>query len=193
MFTLSKRMVTTNTNKSITKNNNKMGSIQWIISRKFSGPQEPKDTRDPWDVDPDWWDARHWEKIVEDLEFEIAHYDDEWAIIGKDELEYDLYFAKRMYEWRKLEEPKYLTAKEAYDEGIVESAFGTVGFKMRAELDYRVIGGRGGVDTQQNFYDDAFIYGPFGTEDKPVLVPSRNRYRMVGCIGMSYEIYIVIY
>merc|ERR1711920_287988 len=88
-----------------------------------------------------------------------------------------------MLEWRKLEEPKYLTGPQAYEEGVVESAFGYVGYKLRAELDYRVIGGRGGVDTGQNYWDDNFLYGPFGTEENPVLVPSRGRYRFVGCVG----------
>eukprot|EP01083_Nonionella_stella_P083544 231054_1 len=154
-----------------------------VQQRAFSGPQEPEDTRSKYDVEPDYWDAWHWEKIVADVEFEIANYDPAYAIIEMVELEHDLKFAKKMLEWRQLEVPKYLTGPQAYEEGVVESAFGYVGYKLRAELDYRVIGGRGGVDTGQNFWDDNFIYGPFGTEENPVLVPSRGRYRYVGCVG----------
>jgi len=154
-----------------------------LAKRPFSGPQEPSDTRSKYDVEPDYWDAWHWEKIVSDIEFEIAHYDPLYAIIDVAELEYDLKFSKKMLEWRKLEEPKYLQPQQAYEEGVVESAFGYVGYKLRAELDYRVVGGRGGVDTGQNYWDDNFLYGPFGTEENPVLVPSRGRYRFVGCVG----------
>ena len=171
---------------------NKSAAVS-VQKRAFSGPQEPADTRSKYDVEPDYWDAWHWEKIVGDIEFEIANYDPGYAIIDVSELEYDLKFAKKMLEWRKLEEPKYLTGPQAYEEGVVESAFGYVGYKLRAELDYRVVGGRGGVDTGQNFWDDNFLYGPFGTEENPVLVPSKGRYRFVGCVGMLYIKYIVSY
>lgn len=159
------------------------GSVSLFIYCVQIGPQEPYDTRKAEDVEPDFWDAWQWETIIESIEFEVSNYDPDYAIIGIDELEYDLKFAKKMYEWRSLEEPKYLQADEAFDEGVIESAFSSVGYKMRAELDYRVIGGRGGFDTQQNYYDDNYLYGPFGTEENPVLVPSRGRYRYVGCIG----------
>eukprot|EP00486_Rosalina_sp_Unknown_P012212 CAMPEP_0201580474 /NCGR_PEP_ID=MMETSP0190_2-20130828/47132_1 /ASSEMBLY_ACC=CAM_ASM_000263 /TAXON_ID=37353 /ORGANISM="Rosalina sp." /LENGTH=84 /DNA_ID=CAMNT_0048016579 /DNA_START=40 /DNA_END=291 /DNA_ORIENTATION=+ len=52
-----------------------------ISVRPFSGPQEPPDTRSKYDVEPDYWDAWHWEKIVADIEFEIANYDPGYAII----------------------------------------------------------------------------------------------------------------
>jgi len=161
----------------------KPSSMSAIQKRAFSGPQEPADTRTKYDVEPDYWDSWHWEKIVADIEFEIANYDPAYAVIDVSELEYDLRFSKKMLDWRKLEEPKYLTGPQAFEEGVVESAFGYVGYKLRAELDYRVIGGRGGVDTGQNYWDDNFLYGPFGTEENPVLVPSRGRYRYVGCVG----------
>jgi len=151
--------------------------------RHFSGPQEPPDHRKPEDVDPDWWDAHHWEKVIEDIQFEIDNYDPDWSIMGVDELKYDLHFAKKMFEWRKLEEPKYLTPDQVKELGYFESAFGFVGYKQRSELDYRVIGGRGGHDTGRSFYDNRHLYGPFGTEENPILVPSRGRYRFVGCLG----------
>ena len=88
-----------------------------------------------------------------------------------------------MLEWRKLEEPKYLQPHEAAREGTIESVFGYAGYKLRAEIDYRVIGGRGGLDTKAAFYDHQYLYGPFGTEENPVYVPSRGRFRMVGCLG----------
>ena len=55
--------------------------------REFSGPQEPLDTRKPEDVEPDFWDAWHWQKIVEDIEFEIQHYDPHYAILPLEEFE----------------------------------------------------------------------------------------------------------
>eukprot|EP00483_Globobulimina_turgida_P000013 UN00013 len=73
-----------------------------VQKRAFSGPQEPPDTRSKYDVEPDYWDAWHWEKIVGDIEFEIANYDPAYAVIDVIELEYDLKFAKKMLEWRKL-------------------------------------------------------------------------------------------
>jgi len=151
--------------------------------RHFSGPQEPPDTRRPEDVDPDWWDGWHWARVIDDIEFEIQHYDPDWAIIPLEELQYDLKFAMKMYEWRSLEEPKYLTPGQAWEQGVIESEFAYIGGRMRAELDYRVIGGRGGVDTHEAFYGDGVLYGPFGTEEKPVLIPSRGRWRVVGCKG----------
>lgn len=166
------------------KNSSKINSSLYQIQiRNFSGPQEPADTRHPDEVEPDYWDAWHWNRIVEDIEFELEHYDPDYAILKREEFEYDLKFAKRMLEWRKLEPQKYLTPEQCAEEGVIESAFGYVGYKMRAELDYRVVGGRGGVDTKEKFYDNQYLYGPFGTEDNPVLVPSRGRFRFVGCIG----------
>ncbi len=98
-----------------------------------------------------------------------------------------------MHEWRKLEAPKYLKPHETAEQGIIESAFGYVGYKMRAELDYRVIGGRGGVDTHEDFYLNSALYGPFGTEDKPVLIPSRGRYRFVCCLGAYLSLSLLCY
>jgi len=154
-----------------------------IQSRNFSGPLEPPDTRKPEDVEPDHWDARHWEWMIDCIEFEIKHYDPEWSIIPIDDLQYDLKFAKKMYEWRSLEPNKYLTDGEMVEKGQIDSIFGITGYKMRAELDHRIIGGRGGVDTKESFYNDSYIYGPFGTEENPVLVPSYNRFRFVSCMG----------
>jgi len=165
--------------------NKRKGTVKWFNSEKGFGFVIDSENNEEIFVHQTAIHAEGFRSLAEgeDIEFEISHYDPEWALIGKEELEYDLNFAKRMYEWRKLEEPKYLTYEEAANEGVIESAFGTVGYKMRAELDYRVIGGRGGVDTHQNYYDDTFVYGPFGTEENPVLVPTRGRYRMVGCVG----------
>jgi len=170
-------------NKSVKPNVSQYQSLYLSQKRQFSGPQEIVETRKPEDVEPDFWDAWHWEKIVEDIEFEIQHFDPYYSILPLEEFEYDLKFAKKMLEWRKLEEPKYLQHDEAIKSGTIESAFGFVGYKMRAEIDYRVIGGRGGVDTHENFYDHQYLYGPFGTEENPVLVPSRGRFRFVGCLG----------
>merc|ERR1719278_1752513 len=96
-------------------------SLSKLQKRPFSGPQEPYDTRSKYDVEPDYWDAWHWEKIVADIEFEIANYDPAYAVIDVAELEYDLKFSKKMLDWRKLEEPKYLTGPQAYEEGVVLS------------------------------------------------------------------------
>jgi len=78
---------------------------------------------------------------------------------------------------------KYLTPEEQQKTGQLDSIFGVAGYKLRGDLDYRIIGGRGGVDTKESFYNDYYLYGPFGTEENPVLVPSYNRFRFVGCIG----------
>ena len=53
----------------------------------FSGPQEPPDMRDPTEVEPDFWDAWQWEKVVRDLEHEIEIYDPHQAIIAKEDFE----------------------------------------------------------------------------------------------------------
>merc|ERR1719410_3134213 len=94
----------------------KPASLSAVQKRAFSGPQEPPDTRSKYDVEPDYWDSWHWEKIVADIEFEIANYDPAYAVIDVAELEYDLKFSKKMLDWRKLEEPKYLTGPQAYEE-----------------------------------------------------------------------------
>lgn len=89
-----------------------------------------------------------------------------------------------MYEWRKLEMPKYPPHTEMVEHGLMSSAHGHVGYKMRAELDYRVVGGRGGVDTGEDFYaGEIAVYGPFGTDENPCLIPSMGRMRYVCCLG----------
>jgi len=152
-------------------------------TRNFSGPQEPPDTRDPADVEPDFWDAWQWEKVIKDLENEIEHYDPHTAIIPIEDFQYDLKFAKKMLSWRELEETKYLQVHEQWDEGAIEYSFAHAGYKVRGEIDFRVVGGRGGYDTKQLFNDGQFVFGPFGTEDLPVYIPSRGRFRYVGCYG----------
>lgn len=162
---------------------NKTLPLYQTSNRNFSGPQEPPDMRDPADVEPDYWDAWQWEKVIKDIESEIEHYDPHTAILPVEDFQYDLRFAKRMLEWRQLEEQKYLQPGEYWDEGAIESYFSFAGYKTRADLDFRIIGGRGGYDTKQLYNDGQFLFGPFGTEENPVLVPSRGRYRMVGCYG----------
>jgi len=154
-----------------------------VSTRNFSGPLEPPDTRRPEDVEPDFWDARHWEWLVECIEYEVKHYDPEFSILPLNDLEYDLKFAKKMYEWRSLMPNKYIPQEEQAEVGQIDSVFGAAGYKLRADIDHRIIGGRGGVDSKENFYNDYYLYGPFGTEENPVLVPSYNRFRFIGCIG----------
>jgi hypothetical protein len=165
------------------KNKSSLLPLLSIQTKKFSGPLEPPDTRKPEDVEPEFYDARHWKWMMEVLEFEIQNYDPEYSIIPIDDLQYDLKFASKMYEWRSLVPNKYLTPEEQVDQGIIESIFSVTGYKMKAELDHRIIGGRGGVDTHESFYNDFYVYGPFGTEQNPVLIPSYNRFRYVSCMG----------
>lgn len=43
-------------------------------------------------MDPDFWDAEHWELAIEDIEFEIANWDKYWSILPMEELEVNLQF-----------------------------------------------------------------------------------------------------
>jgi len=74
----------------------------------------------------------------------------------------------------------YKTREEAGNSDEIASVYGNVGHKMGEELYYRV---REGFDTEQEFYGEAALYGPFGTEADPVIVPSMSNHRFVGCQG----------
>merc|ERR1712038_517771 len=55
--------------------------------------------------------------------------------------------------------------------------------KHGQELHKRVVQG---YDTRREYWSDSALYGPFGTEDGPVYVPSQDNHRFVGCLG-GYE------
>lgn len=74
----------------------------------------------------------------------------------------------------------YKTREEAGNDDEVASIYGNVGHKMGQELYHRV---REGFDTEQEFYGESAIYGPFGTDDDPVLIPSMGTNRFIGCQG----------
>jgi len=74
----------------------------------------------------------------------------------------------------------YKNREEAGNDDQVASVYGNVGHKMGEELYYRV---REGFDTEQEFYGESALYGPFGTEEDPVIVPAMGNHRFVGCMG----------
>lgn len=144
-------------------------------ARWFSGgAQEAPAPLGP--IEFDEGDGAVWAQIVQSLEEQAP------IIQENDRASYQAALNMAKSQAEKLKDVVYpdmsRDAAGARDE--IASVLDNVGDKQGVELAYRVIGG---VDTKEEYYGSCAIYGPFGTDDKPVMVPSDARYRYVGCVG----------
>eukprot|EP00494_Astrolonche_serrata_P033243 UN33512 len=133
-----------------------------VQKRYFEAPQEKILITE---IEPFLGTAQYWKDTVEQLKTTLAENASELDEYEETMLKHSLRVAEYMTEKQKeqLNYP-YLARHEAGNEGQIASIYGNVGHKMGEELYYRV---REGFDTEQEFYGENALYGPFGTEEDP--------------------------
>lgn len=153
-------------------------ALNAIQKRFFQAPQEDEYITEikPFLGTTQYWQETHKilkQRILDEAEFLT---DEDVAMV-----QHSIRVAEYMIEkQREVTVYPYKTREEAGNADEVASIYGNVGHKMGEELYYRV---REGFDTEQEYYAETALYGPFGTEEDPVLVPANGNHRFVGCMG----------
>jgi len=152
--------------------------ISAIQKRFFEAPQEEEYITE---IKPFMGTTQYWKETADTLKLrmheEAEYLTDEDVVLLQRALaisEYMIQHQKEVTAW------PYKTREEAGNEDEVASVYGNVGHKMGEELYYRV---REGFDTEQEYFQECALYGPFGTEEDPVIVPAHGNNRFVGCQG----------
>jgi len=151
-----------------------LGSVQL---REFSGPQQPVEHIDL-DATPNVA-TETWMKISSSLKEQMA--DGEYDERLKPRIEFTIKYCDMMARtYPNKEVNRGPTQVEAGAMDQIASVLDNVGYKQGEELLYRV---NQGYDSKQEYFTECTLYGQFGTEDRPVYVPSTQNHRLVGCLG----------
>lgn len=152
--------------------------VSLVQKRFFQAPQEDEVITE---IKPFLGTTQYWQETHNILKQRIL---DEAEFLTDEDvqrIEHGIRVAEYMIEKQKeVTVFPYKTREEAGNADEVASIYGNVGHKMGEELYYRV---REGFDTEQEYYTESALYGPFGTEEDPVMVPANGNNRFVGCMG----------
>jgi hypothetical protein len=153
-------------------------AINRVGKRFFEAPQEDDTITE---IQPFLGTGQYWNDTAAQIKFRMSEeaefLSDEDAAMLQQSIRVAEYMAEKQ---KNVTIYPYKTREEAGNDDEVASIYGNVGHKMGQELYYRV---REGFDTEQEFYGESALYGPFGTEEDPVLVPSMGKNRFVACQG----------
>merc|ERR1719499_1934584 len=147
-------------------------ALQRVSKRFFEAPQEDDTITE---IQPFLGTGQYWNDTAGLLKTRMAeeaeYLTDEDVAYLTQSVRIAEYMAEKQKEVTKY---PYKTREEAGNDDEIASIYGNVGHKMGEELYYRV---REGFDTEQEYFGEAALYGPFGTEEDPVLVPSMSNHR----------------
>lgn len=153
-------------------------SINRITKRFFEAPQEEDEISE---IQPFLGTGQYWLDTANTLKTRLGEEAEFLTDADVTHIQQSIRVAEYMSEKQKnVTVYPYKTREEAGNDDEVASVYGNVGHKMGMELYYRV---REGFDTEQEFFGESAIYGPFGTEEDPVEVPAMGTQRFVGCQG----------
>jgi hypothetical protein len=147
-----------------------------VSQRFFSGPQRPLHTVDI-DLHPNV-STEDWIAIRDSLKKQLVDCTDPML---KQKMELAVTVAEnciKAFPNRKFK--RNLTQDEAGAVDQIATVIDNISYKHGMEINHRVIQG---YDTRDEYFGDCSLYGPFGTEDAPVYVPSIDNHRFVGCLG----------
>jgi len=149
-----------------------------IQKRFFQAPQEDTVITE---IKPFLGTGQYWKETHSILQQRILDEAEHLTDEDVERIQYGIRVAEYMMDkQREVTVFPYKTREEAGNADEVASIYGNVGHKMGEELYYRV---REGFDTEQEYYCENALYGPFGTEEDPVLLPACGPNRFAGCMG----------
>jgi len=156
-------------------------SSQGVLKNQKRFFEAPQELHTVTEISPWLGSGPSWKEQVYQLKNRMAEEKEYLTDEDVENLKYALRVAEHMMERQKnaVRFP-YKSREEAGNDDEVASVYGNVGHKKGEEVYHRV---REGFDTEQEIYQESALYGPFGTEENPVLVPSMSVNRFVGCFG----------
>merc|ERR1719411_1980282 len=153
-------------------------ALQRVAKRFFEAPQEDDTITE---IQPFLGTGQYWADTAVQLKQRMGEEAEYLTDEDVSMLQQSIRVAEYMAEKQKnVTVYPYKSREEASNDDEIASIYGNVGHKMGEELYYRV---REGFDTEQEFYGESALYGPFRTQEDPVLIPAMGTQRFVGCQG----------